>query len=195
MSDRGKVFVPKLISYHSLKIAAILHCLQAFSNKSLLRETVDSETIIAAIQLTRFFAGQAVKALNLYTQPETLNEYQKRLIVTLHKLQHEVHKGRLIFSSIRQVFNEGLPASLQHSPEKLGRLIKGLGLHTENGTGNIVHLTWEPDKMTNLFDKIALTSLITLTQDSMTPEIRVNEVNDESNQTEVVDLDALGARL
>jgi hypothetical protein len=106
-----------------------------------------------------------------------------------------VHKGRLIFSSIRQVFNEGLPASLQHSPEKLGRLIKGLGLHTENGTGNIVHLTWEPDKMTNLFDKIALTSLITLTQDSMTPEIRVNEVNDESNQTEVVDLDALGARL
>jgi hypothetical protein len=49
--------------------------------------------------------------------------------------------------------------------------------------------------MTNLFDKIALTSLITLTQDSMTPEIRVNEVNDESNQTEVVDLDALGARL
>ena len=104
----------------------------------LVQGSVDYKTMNDAIQLTKFFAGQAIKAISLYnSKEEALTEYQKRLIFTLKKIEKEVHNGGIVFSLIKEMFNNGLPAALQHSSEKLARLLKSIGLQTKKGAHNI----------------------------------------------------------
>lgn len=96
LSERAKVFIPKLTAYYSLKFAGVLHVIKAFDKGTTITSVIDEGTIYHTIELTHFFAGQAIKTLQLYDSPgETLNEFQKRLIETLYNLQTEVDKGEV----------------------------------------------------------------------------------------------------
>jgi hypothetical protein len=155
LSERARVFIPKLTAYYSLKFAGILHVIRAFDKRTSLNSLIDDETTHHAIELTHYFAGQAIRALKLYEQPEdTLNEFQKRLIEMLHRLQGEVDKGRLAISRIREVYISGLSGlSGQLSHRKIGAMVKELGLKTEESTGGVYYLIWELEKIQKLFSK------------------------------------------
>ena len=151
LNDRAKAFIPKLITY-CLKFAGVLHAIKTFTEKGELDRKIDQTIMKDTIKLTRFFAGQSIKALQLYDQEKpSLNEYQKRLIETLDKIQGEVKNGKLRLSRILEVFNNDLPDSVKHTPEKIRGMLKEFQLKTEKSTGNLSVLVWEDNKIKKLF--------------------------------------------
>ncbi len=164
VSNRVKVFIPKFITY-CLRFVLILHVLESFSKKVVNDRKVSGETMNNGIKLTRFFAGQVVKAIKLYGgTEEKSNEYQKRLIRTLHTLKDEVKTARLPLSRITDLFNRDLHQKLKYTSEGIASLLKELNLDTKKGKGNKSELIWEPEKINNLFTKIAVTSVTSVTQ-------------------------------
>lgn len=180
LSDRAKVFIPKLLTY-GLKFMASLHILNTFSSGKILdgvkevkevKVVLDEETVTSAIKLTRFFTGQVVNVLDLYKPKESkLSEFAQRLVKTLYMLKQEVTNGQLPLYRINEVFNTQLPINLRHTPEKVSSLLRrGLGLRTTQGTGNYTVLLWEKVKIEELFSKITLTTLTSLTANPMESE-------------------------
>ncbi len=200
LSDRAKVFIPKLLTY-SLKFMAILHIINTFSNRKSdegvkvvkeVKVVIDEDTVANAIKLTRFFTGQAISVLNLYRPAEPkLNEFEQRLVKTLYMLKEEVTNGKLHLSRIVEVFNSQLPDKLKHTPEKVSSLLRrGLRLNTTQGTGNHTVLLWEGKKIEELFSKITLTSLTSLTANpievKVVKDVKVVMENEEFNMPEVL---------
>lgn len=156
LSERAKVFIPKLIGYYSLKFAGILWAIS--ENRNLL--FITEEIIEHAISLTHFYAGQSIQALKLYgVEDDRLSEFHKRLIQVLHLLSCEVKNGRLPLSRITEVYNNGfgglngLPIEIKINNKKIGSLIRDLGLKSKEGTGGVYYLLWEPILINNLFSK------------------------------------------
>jgi hypothetical protein len=183
LSERARVFIPKLTAYYSLKFAGVLHAIEAFDKGISINSLIEDETIQRTIELTHYFGGQAIRALKLYEQPEdTLNEFQKRLIETLYKLQGEVKGGKLVLSRITEVFNSVLPQSV--TPEKVSSMLRDLGLTTERSTGNYSYLLWESEKVQKLFSKTTLTTLTTVTKQKSDKGNKVKEVKEVNVDTE-----------
>lgn len=170
LSDRVKVFIPKLLTY-SLKFAGILHLIKTFDNKGTdLPCVIDEDTVHNAIRLTRFFAGQVIKVLGLYQHSEPkFNEFQQRLIKSLNTLQGEIINGKLPLSKITEVFNGKLPDRIKQTPENVRSLLRGLGLTTQKSSGNLSVLFWEENKIQELFHKITVPTVTTVTQDNVEP--------------------------
>ncbi len=161
LSDRAKVFIPKLTSYHSLKFAGILHCLHALCTPAGdISGVINIDTIRGAIRLTQYFAGQAVKVLRLYEPDEDrLTDFEKTMVQTLHQLQGQVKNGKLPLSTIRHKFNEGLAnKKLHHSDKQIGAILKTLGLKKQRSTGGPYTLIWEDSRIGNLFARVLPTS-------------------------------------
>jgi hypothetical protein len=177
LSDRAKVFIPKLLAY-SLKFMAILHIMETFSNRKRVvgvnevkevKVVIDEDTVANAIKLTRFFTGQVISVLDLYNPEEPkLDEFEQRLVKTLYMLKDEVTNGQFPLSRITGVFSDQLPINLRHTNEKVSSLLRrGLGLNTTQGTANYTVLLWEKNKIEELFSKITLTTLTSLTDNPM----------------------------
>ena len=163
LSERARVFIPKLTAYYSLKFAGVLHIIEAFDKGASIGSLIVDETIQHAIELTHYFAGQVIKTLRLYEKPEdTLNEFQRRLIQVLYTLRGEVEGGRLALSGIVDVFNENLPEAIKHKPEGVRVLLRRLGLTTKKGAYNLSFLQWESEKMQKLFSKTTVTTVTTV---------------------------------
>lgn len=192
VSNRIQVFIPKLITYCS-RFALVLHVLESFSEEKEVHRLVTKETMDNAIKLTRFFAGQAIKAIDLYGGGnEEFNEYQKRLVRTLYSLKDEVKTARLPLSRIVELFNKDLHKKLKHKSEGITSLLKDLNLDTKKGTGNKSELIWESEKINNLFTKITVLSVTTVTPKiNKTPKTAENKTDctEESNNAEFVDLE------
>jgi len=176
LSERARVFIPKLIAYYSLKFAGVLHAIKAFDKGTPIGSLIEAETIQHAIELTHFFAGQAIKTLQLYEQKETLTEYQKRLIETLQALQGEVKNGKLQLSKIVDVFNEGLPEAIRHTPHRISAMLKRLELTTEKGSHNLSFLQWEPEKIQKIFSKVTVTNVTKVTREDVLKTEKVTKV-------------------
>jgi hypothetical protein len=188
VSNRVKVFIPKLITY-CLRFVLILHVLESFSKKVPNNRKVSVETMDNGIKLTRFFAGQVVKAIKLYGgTEEKSNEYQKNLIRTLYSLKDEVKTARLPLSRIVELFNRDLQGNLKHTSEGMTSLLKDLNLDTKKGKANKSELIWEPEKINNLFTKIAVTSVTTVTQkadnNNLHAEDEISHSEDTCNENE-----------
>ncbi len=163
VSNRIQVFIPKLLTY-CLRFALTLHVLESFSEKKDIDRPVNVEIINNAIKLTRFFAGQVIKAIELYGgTKEGFNEYQKRVIRILYDLKDEVKHARLPLSRITELFNKDLHERLKHKPEGIKSLLKDLDLETKKGKGHYSELIWEIGKINNLFTKITVLSVPTVT--------------------------------
>jgi hypothetical protein len=85
---------------------------------------------------------------------ETLNEYQKRLIETLYKLQDEVENGKLPLKKIVDTFNNGLPETAKLSRKRVGAIMRrDFELATKKSTGGVYVLIWESEKIQKIFSK------------------------------------------
>ncbi|MBT9169151.1 MAG: hypothetical protein DDT19_02505 [Syntrophomonadaceae bacterium] len=187
LSDRARVFIPKLTAYYSLKFAGVLHAIKAFNKGTITTSSViDDETIHHAIELTHYFAGQAMRALKHY-EGDTLTEYQKRLVETLYHLQGEVKSGKLQLSRIVELFNSGLPEAIKHTPHKISKILSDFGLTTDKSSGNLSFLVWETEKIQKLFSETNVTNVTKVTNQE--PE-RVTEVTKVTLDSEdgVIDL-------
>jgi putative DNA primase/helicase len=194
LSDRAKVFVPKLTAYYSLKFAGVLHCINAFENKVSIKSSINNECVGHAIDLTKFFAGQAVRALRLYSgSEESLNEYQKRFIRTLHTLQGDVKNGKLALSRLHETFNAGLPVGVKHTPEKVRTILRRFDL-TTTLSGGYSFLIWETEKINKLFRKTS-TSSTTSTNDLCKLSENVEVVEEVEDNSEVNDLTGNGMEI
>lgn len=178
MSTRLGPFCEKLKGYYSIKFIGLLHVLNCIDRGLSFNEKIKPDTVSDAIELTRYFAGQALMTLNLYDEAGRLTEFQVKLIKTLHRLQSEVKKGCLLFKRIDEAFNDDLPEVLKHKPERLAGLLKELGLKTEKGSHNIVYLVWEDDRIKNLFSRITITSITTITSKTIGDTESVIDVTD-----------------
>lgn len=156
LSERARVFIPKYTGYYSLKFAGLLHCLNSLNTPSGdISGLINRDVVEGAIELTKYFAGQAVKALRLYEPAEDrLNDFQKRAVETLYQLRDQVNHGKLALSSIMAMFNEGLPPGLQHNGKQVGSILRGLGLVTQKSTGGVYSLVWEDTRIRNLFAQV-----------------------------------------
>ena len=130
--------------------------MHSFSKEKEINPAVEPEITDKATRLTKFYAGQAIKALKLYGKAEEeLDEYQKRLIETLYKLRNEVENGRLPISKIKNVYNDGLLEAVQIPTrgKRLYDMIKNMGLKPDR-KGGTNFLVWEEDKLQRIFRKI-----------------------------------------
>ena len=176
VSERGRVFVPKLISYYSLKFAGILHVLECIGTKMEISRVIHEDVIKGAITLTRFFMWQVIHVLKLYRRAEkSFTEYQKKLIRTVYDLRNEVKNGKLPLDRIKATFNEDLQKKLRLTSEAIARMLKDLGLTTKRSTGNLSYLIWEQAKIQILCSEIPSTTLTTLTDDNGKGIIEVDE--------------------
>jgi hypothetical protein len=178
MSTRLGPFCEKLKGYYSIKFIGLLHILNCIDRDISENEKIKPDTVRDAVELTRYFAGQALMTLNLYDEVGRLTEFQVKLIKTLHRLQSEVKKGRLLFKRIDETFNDDLPEVLKHKPERLSGLLKELGLKTEKGGHNIVYLVWEDERIKSLFSRITITSITTITSNQIEDTEKVIDVTD-----------------
>lgn len=158
------VFISKLVSHYTLKFAGILHLVKSYEETSAYGLVIDKETVGQAIELAKFFMGQAYKTVGLYTgSKEGLISHQKHLISCLTRLEDKVQKGTIPLSLIVEEFNHGLPAGMQCTPKGIGHMLKELDLSKNKGTGNYTCLVWEPEKISRLHPETKLTSLTMLT--------------------------------
>ncbi len=163
VSKRLSTFIPKLISY-SLRIAGVLHEIECFDKKKTSIE-ISKETMTSAIEVTMFFAGQAVKVIKSYDKTgEKYDELQKKLIDALYKLKDKIDNSRLLFSKISETLNSELPEELHIKDNRtVGSMLRdSLNLKTDNAGGKY-YLIWEPDKIQELFLEIGLISHISHT--------------------------------
>jgi hypothetical protein len=184
LSERERVFVPKLNSYYSLKFAGILHVLKCISSHTPgITQLIQKDVAEDAIALTRFFMWQVVNALKLYGRAEKrFTEYQERLIRAMHLLRDEVKNGKLQVDRIVQTFNEGLLEKLQLTSEKVARMLAEFGLTTKRSTGNYSYLIWEAQKIEKLFSEASLTTLTTSPRTGTQGVDEVNEVTVEDTK-------------
>lgn len=137
----ARVYVTKWITY-SLKFCGILHVLQlAYAggrfDEAAARQ-IDRRTAQGAVDMTMFFAGQAMKTLKLYgdSAAEAQDGRIARLTAVISELLPSVRNSRLAVAVIRNTYNEGLPDAF-HLPEHgkaLSALLVKLGVRTVKGT-------------------------------------------------------------
>lgn len=174
LSERAKVFMPKLTAYYCLKFAGLLHCIKTLPYFD---GTIAEDTMRDAIRFARYFAGQAVKSLSLYEQQSgVFTEYQRRLMNVLHSLQTEVTGGKLPLLRIVHKFNDDLPEELKHTPHKIHSLLKNLDLTTEKGAQNLSYLLWENGKIQRIFSKLNVTKVTNVTKNDNPEAEKVTKV-------------------
>jgi hypothetical protein len=159
LSERAKVFIPKLAGYYSLKIAGILHCIKKFDQGGKINGKIDLQTIKESINIIRYFAGQVMRALKLYDRESSavkLNDAQTKLIRTLYDLKNEVKQGKLRLLLITDAFNNDMPENVKLSSKQIRNMLIGLGLTVKKSTRNRAFLFWENDKIDSLFSKVPM---------------------------------------
>ena len=162
-----------------MRLAGVLHTIQAYPHIGKFNSSISAETITNAIKLTHFFAGQMVKGLKLYEKKEPeFDEYTKRLVEKLRKLQFTVSNGKIKLENIVTEFNKDMPEALQYTPEIVQALLTGLGLKTTKSTGNMSYLLWEQEKLVKIFSRIPVTSVTTVTTKGVKPAKQVTDVTD-----------------
>lgn len=161
LPEKARVFIPKFITY-SLKLTGLLHALQELSEDGggHIRATIREDTAAAGISLTRFFAGQAMRALSLYGKDhrETDGRVQ-RMVDVLRKLEPQVKGGNLPLNLIRETYNDALPGILKLTPDNrgTGAILRDLGLKTVRIHGGFYHLIWDQDRIGKIFHESAYT--------------------------------------
>ncbi|NLF44240.1 MAG: DUF3987 domain-containing protein, partial [Bacteroidales bacterium] len=169
LSERAKVFIPKLITYF-FKFTGILHIINEMCRYGELKSTIiSSDTVSSAIYLTRYYMGQVSKVLKLYGNSRVnISEDLKVLIQVLYDLKISVKGGRLYLSEIRNKYNNVVPNALRIPSDNktLSHMLQKIGLETGRGTGGFACLTWEPEKMKKIFSKYNITKITDVTASS-----------------------------
>jgi hypothetical protein len=163
LSESERVFIPKLVTY-CVKFCGVLHVLNSITRGTEIGLQIELATIRGAIKLTRFFGYELSNTLKLYDkETPKMNEYLRKTIETLFELKDEVSNGKLSLSRIIELLDTKIPEQLRITPEKVSKILNGLGLITEKSTGNLSVLVWEPEKMNAIFSTQAVTTVTSVT--------------------------------
>jgi hypothetical protein len=177
LTDRARVFIPKLIAYYCLKFAGVLHILNSHHSKipsDKIPQLIDAETINHAISLTKYFAGQAIETVRLYDRKESLNELQVVLIQVLYDLREEVKGGKILLSRIVDEYNLRIPSAM--TARAVSAILRNLGLTTEKMGQNLSYLIWEPARIEKLFNRTKVTNVTKVTKEAETLDKKVTKV-------------------
>jgi hypothetical protein len=165
LTERARVFIPKLIAYYCLKFAGILHvlnCYHANISSNAIPQLIDIEMMNHAIALTKYFAGQVIKTIMLYDKKGSLNEFQEVLIQVLYDLRGDVTGGKILLSRIVEVYNSRIPSEM--TPHAVSAMLRDFGLITEKKGLNLSYLLWEPTKIQKLLSRKKVTNVTNITQ-------------------------------
>jgi hypothetical protein len=146
LSEDARSFVPKLREYR-LKLAGVIHVLECFDKDSCVTTTITEESILKAIKITRFFAGQAMNVLDIYKQKELLDVHAPKLIGTILSLSKEVRNGRLDLARIVSQMNTGVEDNQKMNHKTVGSMLRSLGLIPFKSTGNRTFVRWDEDRI------------------------------------------------
>ncbi len=141
MPKRFRGYIPKLKTY-CLKFMAVLHLLECYP-KGKLTLTVEKSTVLAAIKLTRYFAGQAMQLTTKASIEK--NPYAPKIMEALILLEEEFKKGKLLVNRVRERMNELLPhLALENTDHKqiIGWL-EDMGLVVDQGHSNKSYVFWD----------------------------------------------------
>jgi hypothetical protein len=160
LTERARVFIPKLLAYYCLKFAGILHVLNCYQDKidsAAIPQLIDGGTMHHAIELTKYFTGQAIETVRLYDGKKSLNEFQEVLIQVLYDMREKVTGGKILLSRIREVYNSRIPSEMTH--HAVSAMLRDFGLITEKKGLNQSYLLWEPRKIEKLFSRKKVTKV------------------------------------
>lgn len=145
MPEQFKGYIPKLITY-SIKFMALLHLLSCYE-KNKLTKKVKKSTVKGAINLTYYFAGQAMLLVS-NASPKQNDPYNSVIRTAVISLKDEFNKkGRLPLKRMREKVNESLPQGLvlDDRDNRIGSWLRKMGFEVEPGTGNRAEVIWNPD--------------------------------------------------
>jgi len=144
-------YLPKLKDY-SLKFMSLIHLLKCCYSGELTL-SVDRATVEGGIQLTRYFAGQALKLClgtsgdNMQVQNTTI--YDAAFQQALDAVKPKFKKGKLLLKCFRDKVNEILPSelTLDDNSKKPGAWLREHGFKVEPGTGGKSYIIWNEDEL------------------------------------------------
>lgn len=150
MPLRFSRYLPKLKTY-CLKFMAMLHLLKCYKNHEH-GYTVDKSTVKGAIELARFFAGQALKLTLSTSTKERQGEvaYGHVFMKALASLKDDVKNGKLLLKQVRVRVNELLPQDLAlgEKDKNLGAWLRKQGFEVQAGAKNKTFVLWDESLVT-----------------------------------------------
>lgn len=197
LTERTRVFIPKLIAYYCLKFAGILHVLNCYHvniQSNAIPGHIDIEMMTHAIALTKYFAGQVIETVMLYDKKGSLNEFQEVLIQVLYDLKEDVTGGKILLSRIVEVYNSRIPSEM--TPHAVSAMLRDFGLITEKKGLNLSYLLWEPTKIQKLFNRKKVTNVTNVIREDNEQKSDVTfdtfvTLNQENKDTKVFKVSSL----
>jgi len=144
LSNKAQVFMPKLISY-AARLSGILHIINGNDTFN-----IDEDTVLKAIKLTNYYAGQDIRVLKFYEKIKRYEGIEIELIKTLYELQKHVNNGRLKLDEIVRHLNQKLPENSKQTNLLVSYLLRKIGLSTRCSVG-YSFLEWDNSKIKRLF--------------------------------------------
>jgi hypothetical protein len=137
-----------------LRIALILHCMDAVACGRTEMEAVSEETMAKAIRLTNCFKEHQKATWKFLMSAGCVVEVtpiQKRVVCAILDLETAITKGMLFTSQLVDHLNKGLPESLKLRPETVGKAVASLGFSTRksDGTQVLQHLFGGSEQITS----------------------------------------------
>lgn len=179
VSLKFRGYLPKLRGY-CLKFMAVLHIMEGYQ-KDTLSLIVSKDTVIAAIRLTDYFAGQALKLITGATEEK--NPYHTTIIKALKLLHGEVTGGKILLNRVRVEVNKLLPVAMQvdsSSNKRLSTWLKEMGFSVEPGAGGYKYLIWDSELSSKIsYEFSSLSSLSSLSSPALTG---ISEQSEQSEQ-------------
>lgn len=131
-------FLPKAYGNAS-RFAAVLHCMDRFSQDEEPAENLSLEEMERGIQVVEFYLAQTVDAMWLIldessTPPVEISQRTIHLANTLELLKPDIESGRLAVGYIWKKFNSTAPPAIQlNSARAMGALLRDCGLTIAKG--------------------------------------------------------------
>jgi len=130
-----EAMLSKLRSY-ALRFALILHCMDAVMDGASELEPVTRDQMRRAIALAETFTEHHRQCRRFYAPSEEdalaveLDPIQKRVVGAIVALEDEIRSGMLATARIAEAVNAGMDERFHISPDKVGKVVRGLGLST-----------------------------------------------------------------
>jgi|Deesub1362B_J571_1020462.scaffolds.fasta_scaffold00223_27 hypothetical protein len=193
LSEEMKPFIPKLLSY-CLRIAGVLFVInKALKKEMITNEEIDKQTLLDAIEMMKYFAGQVVLTLQLYKDPEKrYTRWHIEVLQTLYKLRGKVNKGLLLLNTISDEFNKDRPVNLKLDSRQIASVLRELGFAIKRTTGGRRALQWDEDRFNKLYkEMVATVTIVTQPDFSTVSAVQKSDHSDSEitleGEIEVVD--------
>ena len=152
--------IAKKLHAQCLRLALILHCMEAVAGGRSEQESITKETMERAIRLAEYFKYEkyAVMQLILTQQTQSLPPIVKHTAAAIVQLEGEIDRAMLATAHITDVVNQSLDERFQVKPEAVGKAATELGLaHKQMPDGKRRGIIVQPEDIERL--KILLETL------------------------------------